>query len=404
MSRPGVIFNRVIQQYGGEDIAVRETAAAAERPAVAQFSPPVPFQFTGTTGEYFRIWAVNLLLSVVTLGLYSPWAKVRRMQYFYGSTSVNGASLTYHASPIAILRGRLLTYGVLVVALGMSYFFPDAGQVLYILLALCGPAVMVKALRFRNRNSGYRGIRFDFDGDLREAYRVYLWLGLLMVPTLGLIYPYLLSEQQKFIVNNTRYGTSPFRVDLSTGQFVQVFVKGVSLLIALIFVAVGVYFVATIAIVGLGLDIAPTDPDEFALGAAILSMLMLALLVAVFGTVYVYFQTAVKNVVWNNLSLVDRDVTEDDFWRAPQGEEVARFASTLQAHRLLWIYLTNWAAIVLSAGLAVPWARIRLARYRADCLYLFHRPALEHVVAGQTEAVAATGSEFAEAVDFDIGI
>ena len=37
-------------------------------------------RFTGSGGEYFRIWAVNRTLTVLTLGLYSAWAKVRRLQ------------------------------------------------------------------------------------------------------------------------------------------------------------------------------------------------------------------------------------------------------------------------------------------------------------------------------------
>ena len=394
-----------MQQYSNEDVIVEERPTGADSGSPPPFSPPIPFQFSGTPGEYFRIWVVNLLLSVITLGLYSPWAKVRRLRYFYGSTSVNGASFTYHASPVAILRGRLVTYGVLITAFAIGYFSPDAGQVLYILLGLCWPAVMVKALRFRNRNSGYRGIRFDFDGDYREAYRVYLWLGALMVPTLGLIYPYVLNEQQKFVVGNTRYGTSPFRIELTTGPFIQIFVRGVALLIGLIIVAGVFYFVAVMAIAGMGLDLgSPDDPDAIAAGAALLSILMLILLFAVFGVVYVYFQTAVRNLVLNNVALVDRDVADDDYWRRAGVEELARFASTLSTPRLLWIYLTNWAAIVLSAGLAVPWARIRLAHYRAQCLYLFYRPALERVVSGEADAIAATGSEFAEAVDFDIGL
>ena len=40
-----------------------------------------PFRFTGTGGEYFRIWIVNVMLSVVTFGIYSAWAKARRLQY-----------------------------------------------------------------------------------------------------------------------------------------------------------------------------------------------------------------------------------------------------------------------------------------------------------------------------------
>ncbi len=32
------------------------------------------FRFTGNGGEYFRIWIVNLMLTIVTLGIYSAWA------------------------------------------------------------------------------------------------------------------------------------------------------------------------------------------------------------------------------------------------------------------------------------------------------------------------------------------
>ena len=44
------------------------------------------FSFTGNASEYFGIWIVNLLLSIVTFGIYTAWAKVRRLRYFYGNT------------------------------------------------------------------------------------------------------------------------------------------------------------------------------------------------------------------------------------------------------------------------------------------------------------------------------
>ena len=93
----------------------RSGAARPARPARLWTSVPRPFAFTGSGGEYFRIWIVNLLLSVITLGIYSAWAKVRRLRYFYGHTSVAGGTFGYHASPIAILKGRLIAYAVVFV-------------------------------------------------------------------------------------------------------------------------------------------------------------------------------------------------------------------------------------------------------------------------------------------------
>ncbi len=69
-------------------------------------------RFTGSGREYFGIWIVNLLLSIVTLGIYSAWAKVRRTQYFARNTELDGARFDYHGDPMYILKGRLIAFGL----------------------------------------------------------------------------------------------------------------------------------------------------------------------------------------------------------------------------------------------------------------------------------------------------
>ena len=75
-----------------ESIALEGAAgfSAAESRSSARVN--LPFEFRGNGGEYFRIWIVNLLLTIVTLGIYSAWAKVRRLRYFYGNTFLDGQS------------------------------------------------------------------------------------------------------------------------------------------------------------------------------------------------------------------------------------------------------------------------------------------------------------------------
>jgi uncharacterized membrane protein YjgN (DUF898 family) len=115
---------------------VESDPASEVGPAVAP-APAVPLEpaaprdpevlsFHGSGREYFRIWIVNLLLSIVTLGIYSAWAKVRRLNYFYRNTRLAGASFDYHASPIAILKGRIaaaLLFGGYTVAGAVSPLF-----------------------------------------------------------------------------------------------------------------------------------------------------------------------------------------------------------------------------------------------------------------------------------------
>ena len=74
---------------------------------------PVPFEFTGKAREYFRIWIVNVALTICTLGIYSAWAKVRKKRYLYGNTLLQGTSFEYHGDPIKILKGRLIIGGML---------------------------------------------------------------------------------------------------------------------------------------------------------------------------------------------------------------------------------------------------------------------------------------------------
>ena len=68
----------------------------------------IPFKFHGDGGEFFRIWIVNIVLTILTLGIYSAWAKVRTKRYFYGNTELAGDRFDYLGDPLAILRGRII--------------------------------------------------------------------------------------------------------------------------------------------------------------------------------------------------------------------------------------------------------------------------------------------------------
>ena len=91
----------------------RQSMVYAATPKLLESSPEPAvqthqFEFTGTANEYFRIWIVNVFLSVITLGIYSAWAKVRTRQYFYANTKLDGHPFEYLGNPIAILKGNLV--------------------------------------------------------------------------------------------------------------------------------------------------------------------------------------------------------------------------------------------------------------------------------------------------------
>ena len=147
-------------------------------PAAAEWPPQPPaaglpqpgtvtrLQFTGQAGEYFGIWLVNILLTVVTLGLYGPWAKVRRLRYFYGHTVLAEERFDYTGIPQKILKGRLLALGVYLALTTLGSLSPAlaglGGLVIYLLV----PWLLRATYRFTARNSKYRNSRLVFRGTL----------------------------------------------------------------------------------------------------------------------------------------------------------------------------------------------------------------------------------------------
>ena len=133
------------------------------------------FVFAGTAREYFGIWTVNILLTVVTLGIYSPWALVRARRYFHGNTLLDGVAFGYHARPSQILKGRAIAVGLFGAYVLIATFYPWFDLLMYlVVLPAVVPWIVVRALRFSRRVSSHRNIRFGFVGTMREAFMVYV--------------------------------------------------------------------------------------------------------------------------------------------------------------------------------------------------------------------------------------
>jgi uncharacterized membrane protein YjgN (DUF898 family) len=75
----------------------------------------------------------------------------------------------------------------------------------------------------------------------------------------------------------------------------------------------------------------------------------------------------------------------------------------LEFGRMLWLYISNLLAIVASVGLMIPWAQVRLARYRLSRLCLQTVAGLDRHLAAGPESVSATGQELGATFDVDIG-
>ena len=95
-------------------------------------------QFTGDGYEYFRIWIVNLLLTLLTLGIYSAWPRSAR-RAILAEHPADGAVFDYHGPPLAILRGRVIAFILLIAYTWGADISLTAGYAVVGILLLVGP-------------------------------------------------------------------------------------------------------------------------------------------------------------------------------------------------------------------------------------------------------------------------
>ncbi|MDI1349867.1 DUF898 family protein [Aquabacterium sp.] len=72
-----------------------------------------PVAFTGADAAYARLWFQGLLLTLLTLGAYLPWARIACRRYLLQHTRVAGQPLDDHRSPWAMLVRQCLLLSLL---------------------------------------------------------------------------------------------------------------------------------------------------------------------------------------------------------------------------------------------------------------------------------------------------
>jgi len=354
--------------------------------------------FTGHGGEYFRIWTVNLLFTLLTCGLYSAWAKVRKATYFRNNTSLGGHVFHYHASPVAILRGRILAV-ILLAAYSWAFnFSKTAGLVTIVILCAVGPWLFMRAQQFALSNTSFRGLRFGFRARTQDAYVAILpvlglWLAptavgalasptwLMAVPPLVVTaaFPWMHHRAKVFQRGHATYGDRDFTFTSATGRFYAVYAKGLGLMflasLVIAAAALGVFVWRRTSGVTLGPGI------ESAIYGAVGGLIAYLVIVP-------YYSARLQQIVWDRTELGD-----------------IRFRTEIKAARLFTLVLKNVTLTVLTAGLYWPWASVALARYRIECVHVESGVPLSTLAAGvQASAVTAAGEGAVEAFGFDIGL
>lgn len=333
-------------------------------------------EFIGSTREYFRLWVVNLLFTLISFGVFSAWAKVRKKKYFYGNTRLDGDALDYFGQPFAILKGRIVAVAVLAVYAFGTEVFPASQPFFWGAGVLLLPWLAARSYTFNARNSAWRGVRFDFLASGSEAAKQFFGRLLVVVITGGLALPWFLARIKSFVLRHQAFGLSPFECVISVRAYYGIYLRSAGLSI-LLFIPIGalsaLFFFKRTSLSFL--------PSWLILAAPIVVTYL------AYAVVHAYLQARTGNLVWNSASAAG-----------------VRFESTLGATDLAKLYLGNLLAIACSAGLLIPWAVIRTYRYRLDHFALITDDDLVHEANPALAPVGAAGQELGDVLNLDLGI
>ncbi|MBX2809056.1 MAG: DUF898 domain-containing protein [Cellvibrionaceae bacterium] len=394
--------------------------------------------FEGSGFEYFKIWIVNILLVILTLSIYYPWAKVRSRRYFYGNSTLEGRNFEYHATGKDLLIGYLLSLGILI-AYGVVQSVSVTGSVVIVVaFFLAVPWIIWRSLLFNMHATSFSNVRFGFDGALPQAYinfmvlPIAIFLTLYVIPValiaittpffmFGKIGPgsltlaalciiacwllsgYLIALMKKrntcYTINHARYGQGQFSVNVETPVFVKILLKtiGLTLLGFVIYLAAAAlaskqlftteYFQQ---LGNLG-DIAQNP-------ALLLTMLggnMLIIIAALYLMIIVgslsamaYMYARQRRYILTN-SRLDENIT---------------LQSTLKARTMAWVMISNFFIVIFSIGLAFPWAKVRMARTLLENTLVDTDQGFDDYISQQQQASSPLGDQLGDALNIDAGI
>ena len=201
------------------------------------------FQFFGKGSEYFAIMIVNWLLTLVTLGIYYPWARAKRLKYIYGQTILNDEHFNFAGTGNEMFRGFIKVILFYVIAMGVYVLlifkqmpFP---ALLFLFLAIFAfyPLAVHGSFRYRMSRTSYRGICFGYRGDRTELFKNWMKWGLLTMVTFGIYGAWMSMNVRSYTHQNIRYGDVEFNNNCDGTEWFVLNLKGYFLTL----ITIGIY-------------------------------------------------------------------------------------------------------------------------------------------------------------------
>ncbi|MHC8440840.1 MAG: YjgN family protein [Candidatus Eutrophobiaceae bacterium] len=317
--------------------------------------------FRGQAMEYFVIWITSLALICVTLGLYSPWAKIKRIRYFRNNTEISGGSFGFHASGKQIFKGRIVLYVLMTIMSMISLINHTFAFLITLLTFALIPWAINYSLKFNAKRTSWRNIRFNWHGTYFATF-LFAFIGpLIGILSLGLLTPFFSRLYFRYYISCHSLGDLRFNANPKLRDFYKAFCV--------------VYIPAAV----MGLTFLSSSLSNDRPAWHLLPYFAFVLLICWRG-IYI---TICRNLVLRSMILGD----------------VATFGSKLSPWRIIWITGSNYLAMIASLGLLTPWAQIRIYDYLADATLLRIVGDIDGLVDTNKEKAGVLGEEYAEMAD-----
>lgn len=348
----------------------------------------LPFEFKGSGTQYFGIWIVNLLLIILTLGIYLPWAKVRKLKFFYGHTELEGQRFDYTGDAWAIFKGRAIALGVLMVLNILEAINPAFLLFTFVVLMVAMPWLVRQTMRFKAHNARYRNIRFKFNGNFWNAFWIYIPLAIISIIIFPLL-PYFVYCHKRYLHENLSFGGHKFKFKARIRDFYYVFIEALLLTLFLGAVAyTAIMLLAPNALDQLSrIDMGGQADADMIAGILPVIFIFLGFLFLMQFTTFVYLSTKITNLCWGYTSI---------------GRNPAR--SNMNVWMMGWIFFSNNLLIAVTFGLFTPWAQVRAAKYRIESMAIMAVDDVDAFMGEAQNQVAALGEEAADVLDLDISL
>ena len=182
------------------------------------------FDYDGGTLKFAGVVVANLVLQILTLGIFRFWARTRERRFLWSHVSLGEDRLEYTGRGLELFLGFIIAmiilfpvvgiYQVLLLAAGASI----PGQIVVNLLYMTALIFLMhlaiyRARRYRLTRTLWRGIRGTLTGSpVRYALVALAWMPAVIF-SLGLAAPFMRIALMNREVNNMHLGDRPFAFD-----------------------------------------------------------------------------------------------------------------------------------------------------------------------------------------------